>query len=187
MKRLMILTLAGLITMGAGLLFAGAKAGSLHDFEMADIDGNKTPLKNYKGKVVLVVNVASKCGLTPQYKDLQELYAKYRDKGLVVLGFPANNFKNQEPGSNAEIKEFCSTKFAVEFPMFAKISVKGEDIHPLYKWLTSKESNPEYSGDIRWNFDKFLADGSGKIIARFHPKTKPVDDKVTQAVEGALK
>jgi glutathione peroxidase len=186
MRRFTIFTLAVML-FGAGLLSAGSKAGSIHDFEMADIDGQKTPLKNFKGKVILVVNVASKCGNTPQYKDLQELYGKYKGKGFVVLGFPANNFKQQEPGSNAEIKEFCSTTFGVTFPMFSKISVKGDDIHPLYKWLTSKENNPEFAGDIRWNFDKFLADAGGKIIARFTPKTKPLDEKVIEAIEKALK
>lgn len=187
MKHFMILTLIVLTGLAAGLSFAGARASSIHDFEMVDIDGNKTPLKTFKDKVVLVVNVASKCGLTPQYKELQALYEKYKDKGFVILGFPANNFKNQEPGSNEDIKEFCSTTFGVEFPMFAKISVKGDDIHPLYQWLTSAESNAEYSGEIRWNFDKFLANGDGKIIARFHPKTKPMDEKVVHAVEDALK
>ena len=152
-----------------------------------NITGDTTSLADFSGKALLLVNVASKCGMTPQYKDLQELYTKYKAKGLVVLGFPANNFENQEPGSNAEIKEFCSTTYGVDFPMFAKISVKGDDIHPLYKWLTSKESNPDFSGDIRWNFDKFLADSNGKIIGRFHPKTKPSSDEVIKAVESALK
>jgi glutathione peroxidase len=180
---------SGLIifTLVAVFVWSGMKAKGIHDFEMVNIDGQKVPLANYKGDIVLVVNVASKCGLTPQYKDLQQVYNKYKDRGFVILGFPANNFKQQEPGSNAEIKEFCTKNWGVTFPMFSKISVKGEDIHPLYKFLTAKESNPEFAGEIRWNFDKFLADRNGKIIARFHPKTTPVNPQVTDAIEKALK
>ena len=168
------------------LLMAGA-AASIYDFEMVDIDGNKVSLEKFKGKVVLIVNVASKCGLTPQYKGLQEIYGKYQEKGFVILGFPANNFRQQEPGSNAEIKEFCTVNFGVQFPMFSKISVLGEDIHPLYKFLTAKETNPEFAGDIRWNFDKFLFDKNGAIINRYHPKTKPQDPELIKAIETALK
>ncbi|MGH9916981.1 MAG: glutathione peroxidase, partial [Pyrinomonadaceae bacterium] len=141
----------------------------------------------YKGKVVLFVNVASKCGFTPQYEGLQKLYTKYKDQGFVILGFPANNFHGQEPGTNAEIKEFCSTKYNVSFPLFSKISVKGDDIDPLYKFLTSKETNPEFSGEITWNFNKFLIDRTGKIIARFDSKITPEDNKVTSVIEAALK
>lgn len=166
-------------------VLAGAR--SFHDFEMKDINGKTVPLKTYKGNVVLVVNVASKCGLTPQYKGLQAIYSKYKDKGFVVLGFPANNFMKQEPGSDADIKAFCTANYGVEFPMFSKISVKGEDIHPLYKFLTEKGTNPEFAGDIRWNFDKFLMGKDGKILKRFHPKAKPEGNEVTAAIESALK
>ncbi|HKQ74193.1 MAG TPA: DUF1573 domain-containing protein [Blastocatellia bacterium] len=160
---------------------------SVLDFTMKNIDGQETKLSDYRGKVMLMVNVASKCGYTPQYEGLQAIYAKYRDQGLVVMGFPANNFGSQEPGSNEEIKEFCTLKYKVNFPMFAKISVKGDDIHPLYKFLTSKETNPEFSGDINWNFNKFLVDRNGKIIARFDTREKPEGEKITQAIEKALK
>ena len=154
---------------------------------MKDIDGNDVKLDEYKGKVVMIVNTASKCGLTPQYEGLQALYDKYKDKDFVILGFPANNFMGQEPGTEKEIKEFCTLNYKVTFPMFAKISVKGTDQHPFYTFLTNKESNPGFEGDIGWNFEKFIADKDGKIIARFSPKTKPDDAKLVEAVENALK
>ncbi len=154
------------------------------DFSMKNIDGQETALAAYKGKVLLLVNVASKCGYTPQYEGLQALYAKYKDQGLVVLGFPANNFGAQEPGSNEEIKQFCTLKYNVSFPLFAKISVKGDDIHPLYKFLTTQ---PQFGGDIKWNFGKFLVDRDGKVLARFESADKPEGEKMTQAVEQALK
>jgi len=160
-------------------------AGPL-DFTVSDIDGHSVPLAKYKGDVVLIVNVASKCGFTPQYKDLQALYDKYRERGLRILGFPANNFKAQEPGSNAEIKEFCQKNFGVTFDMFAKVSVKGDDICPLYKFLTSEQSNPGHGGEIAWNFTKFLVGRDGRVVARFEPKVKPTDEVVTRAVEAAL-
>ncbi len=160
---------------------------SVHDFALKNIDGKETSLAAFKGKVLLVVNVASKCGFTPQYEGLQAVYAKYKDQGLVVLGFPANNFMGQEPGTNEEIKQFCTLKYNVSFPMFAKISVKGADIHPLYKFLTDKATNPNFGGDITWNFNKFLVDRDGKVIARFDTREKPESDKVAQAIEQALK
>jgi glutathione peroxidase len=160
---------------------------SVLDFTMKSIDGLDVKLDSYSGKVLLLVNVASKCGYTPQYKGLESLYEKYKDQGLVVMGFPANNFLWQEPGSNDEIKTFCSTKYNVTFPMFAKISVKGSKIDPLYKFLTSKETNPEFAGGISWNFNKFLVDRSGKVVARFSSKDEPESVKVEQAVEQALK
>jgi len=160
---------------------------SVLDFTMKNIDGKETKLGDYRGKVLLLVNVASQCGYTPQYEGLQATYAKYRDQGLVVMGFPANNFGGQEPGTNEEIKQFCTLKYKVSFPMFAKISVKGADMHPLYKFLTSKESDPEFGGDISWNFNKFLVDRNGKIIARFDTREKPEGAAVTQAIEKALK
>jgi glutathione peroxidase len=165
---------------------AEAGAASVYDFTLKNIDGKETSLGQYKGKVLLLVNVASKCGLTPQYEGLQSLYTKYKDRGLVILGFPANNFMGQEPGTDEEIKSFCTLKYNVTFPMFSKISVKGSDIHPLYKFLTDKGTNPDFGGDIKWNFNKFLVDRNGEIIARFEPQVKPDDDRVIQAVEKAL-
>src|SRR4030095_4204832 len=161
-------------------------ASSVHEFTLKSIDGKATPLANYKGKVVMIVNVASRCGYTPQYTQLEAVYAKYKDRGLVILGFPANNFMGQEPGTDEEIKTFCSTKYNVTFPIFSKISVKGDDIHPLYKFMTSKETNSDFGGDIKWNFSKFLLDKSGKIIARFEPAVKAESDTVVQAIETEL-
>jgi len=159
---------------------------SIYDFTMNDIDGKRVNLADFKGKVVLVVNVASRCGFTPQYEGLQKLYLKYQQQGFVILGFPANNFGFQEPGTNAEIKSFCSAKYNVTFPIFSKISVKGDDIDPLYKYLTDKGSNPQYGGDIKWNFNKFLIDRQGNIVARFEPQVKPDGDEMVQAIEKAL-
>lgn len=159
---------------------------SIYNFTMKDIDGKDVPLSDYKGKVVMVVNVASKCGYTPQYKQLEQVYEKYKDKGFVILGFPANNFGSQEPGTNVEIKQFCTANYGVSFPMFAKISVKGDDTHPLYQYLTSKEDDPQFGGPISWNFNKFLIGRDGKIINRFESKIKPDDAQVTQDVEKAL-
>jgi len=159
---------------------------SVLDFTMKSIDDNDVPLSSYKGKVLLIVNVASRCGNTKQYHGLQKLYETYRDKGLVVLGFPANNFMGQEPGTNAEIKEFCSTKFGVTFPMFSKISVKGDDQHPLYRFLTSDDTNPEFSGNVKWNFQKYLVNRDGAVIAKFAPGDDPMSADVVLAVESAL-
>jgi len=163
-----------------------AKMTSIYDFTLKDIDHKEVNLGQYRGKVVLLVNVASRCGFTPQYEGLQKVYLKYKDRGFVILGFPANNFMSQEPGTDEEIKTFCSTKYSVTFPIFSKISVKGDDIHPLYKFLTNKETNPEFGGDIKWNFSKFLLDKNGKVIARFEPAVKPESDTVTQAIEKVL-
>lgn len=159
---------------------------SMYEFSMKNIDGQDVKLDSYKGKVVLIVNTASKCGLTPQYEGLQALYDKYKDRGFVILGFPANNFMGQEPGTEKEIKEFCTLKYKVTFPMFAKISVKGADQHPLYTFLTNAKSNPGFDGEITWNFEKFIADKSGKIVARFSPKTTPGDAEIAKAIEAAL-
>ena len=164
----------------------GSTMSSIYDFTLKDIDHKEVNLGQYRGKVVLVVNVASRCGFTPQYEGLQKVYMKYKDRGFVILGFPANNFMSQEPGSDEEIKTFCSAKYNVTFPIFSKISVKGDDIHPLYKFLTSKETNPDFGGDIKWNFSKFLFDKSGKVVARFEPAVKPESDPVIQAIEKAL-
>ncbi len=160
-------------------------AQSIHDFTLKSIDGQEVKLADYKGKVALLVNVASRCGYTPQYEGLQAIYSQYKNQGFVVLGFPANNFGSQEPGTNEEIKSFCSLTYNVTFPMFAKLSVKGDDIHPLYQFLTSKDSG--FGGDIQWNFGKFLVDKNGKVIARFESGDAPESSKVTQAIEQALK
>jgi glutathione peroxidase len=160
---------------------------SVLEFTMKSIDGQDVKLDSYRGKVLLLVNVASKCGYTPQYEGLESIYKKYKDQGLVVMGFPANNFLGQEPGTNEEIKTFCTTRYNVTFPMFAKISVKGKEIHPLYRFLTSKGTDPEFGGNITWNFNKFLVDRNGKIVDRFGSKDKPESEKVVQAIEKALK
>jgi len=165
---------------------AAETAKSVLDFTMRDIDGKDTKLKKYKGNVLLVVNVASKCGYTPQYEALQAVYAKYKDQGFATLGFPANNFGSQEPGTETEIKEFCTSKYHVTFPMFAKISVKGEDQDALYSFLTNKETDPDFAGDIKWNFTKFLVDRKGKVVARFEPKVKPDSPEVSTAIEKYL-
>jgi len=162
-------------------------ASSVHEFTLKSIDGKTTPLANYKGKVVMIVNVASRCGYTPQYTQLEAVYAKYKDQGLVILGFPANNFMGQEPGTDEEIKTFCSTKYNVTFPLFSKISVKGDDKAPLYQFLTDKTANPTTGGEIGWNFTKFLVDRDGKVIQRFDTKTKPDAPEVISAIEAALK
>ena len=141
-------------------------ASTVYDFTLPSIDGEKTPLSTYKGKVILMVNVASRCGYTPQYTGLQALYEKYKDKGLVILGFPANNFGSQEPGTKEEIKTFCSTKYNVTFPMSSKVSVKGNGTTPLYQYLT-RDANPAVAGDVKWNFTKFLVDKNGKVVERF--------------------
>lgn len=188
---LLLCIFVGGIVLAFGLGFFSPKLDSppqsIHEFTMKDIDGNEVKLETFKGKVILIVNTASKCGLTPQYEGLQALYDKYKERGFVVLGFPANNFRGQEPGTDKEIKEFCTINYKVTFPMFSKISVLGEDKHPFYKFLTEKETNPEFAGEITWNFEKFLADRNGKIIARFSPRIKPDDEKIIQAIEKALK
>jgi glutathione peroxidase len=168
----------------AGVAMAGEK--SIYDFTMNSIDGKATPLSSYKGKVVLLVNVASRCGFTPQYTALENSYEKYKSRNFVIIGIPANNFGAQEPGTNEEIKTFCSTKYNVTFPMMAKVSVKGSDITPLYQYLTDKSANPQTGGEIQWNFTKFLVGADGKIVARFEPKVTPDDPQVTAAIEKAL-
>lgn len=159
------------------------EAENIYSFKMKDIDGKETGLDKYKGKVLLVVNVASKCGLTPQYEGLEKIYEKYKDKGLVVMGFPANEFGAQEPGTNTEIKQFCTGKYNVTFPMFSKIVVKGDEAHPLYKWLLAQ--TPQHQ-DIEWNFAKFLVGRDGKVLQRFHPKVTPEDKDLVAALEKAL-
>ncbi|HYF03336.1 MAG TPA: glutathione peroxidase [Patescibacteria group bacterium] len=154
---------------------------TLHDFTVKTIEGHDVPLKTFKNKVLLVVNVASKCGLTPQYADLEKLYKKYRAKGFEILAFPANNFGGQEPGTNEEIQNFCSTKYEVTFPIFSKISVLGADKHELYTFLTSDGQ------EISWNFEKFLIGKNGAILKRYSPRTAPTDEEIIRDIEAALK
>jgi glutathione peroxidase len=180
-------------------------ASKLYDFNVRRINGKEASLGEHKGSVMLIVNVASKCGLTPQYADLEKLYEQYRERGLVVLGFPANEFAGQEPGSNQEISEFCTTNFGIKFPMYEKIVVKGDGQHPLYKYLTdtkpTSKKNPEgklrqtldkhglgprTETDIMWNFEKFLVDRQGEVVERFAPDIAPNDPAVTTAIETAL-
>ena len=162
------------------------RPASVLDFKVKDIDGAEVPLSKYQGKVLLIVNTASQCGLTPQYKGLEALYEKYKGQGLEVLAFPANEFGMQEPGTDEQIKEFCTSKYNVTFPVFSKIVVKGQGIHPLYAFLTSESTNPGHAGAIGWNFAKFLVDRKGEVVARFDPKTAPESEDLVQAVEKAL-
>ena len=159
---------------------------TLHDFSATTIDGTEQSLRDYAGKVALVVNVASQCGLTPQYAGLEELYTTFKDRGLVVLGFPCNQFGGQEPGTEGEIKTFCETKFGVTFPLFGKLDVNGPARHPLYTFLTAAPTTPDGAGDIRWNFAKFLIDRQGKVVARFPPTTAPVSEEIVSALEQQL-
>ena len=161
-------------------------AKSIHDFSAKTIDGKTRSLKDYEGKVKLIVNVASECGLTPQYKGLEELHDTYAAKGLAILGFPANEFGAQEPGSDKQISEFCRTQYGVNFDMFSKVKVKGEGIDPLFDYLTSKDSNPKFGGEIKWNFNKFVVGKSGEVLARFEPKVEPTSPEVKTAIEKAL-
>jgi glutathione peroxidase len=172
-----------LALLAATSLFA---ASNIYDFTLPSIDGKPSPLANYKGKVILVVNVASRCGFTPQYSALEAIYEKYKDQGFVILGFPANNFGQQEPGTNAEIKKFCSTKYSVSFPLYSKVSVKGDDTTPLYQYLTTK-ANPAVAGEIQWNFTKFLVDRNGNVVQRFEPDVTPDSPQVVAAIEKLLK
>lgn len=159
---------------------------SLYDIEVETITGEPLTLDTYRDRVLLIVNTASKCGFTSQYEGLQALYEEYLNQGLVVLGFPSNDFLRQEPGTNAEIQSFCKTNYGVTFPLFAKIAVKGKEQHPLYHYLTSPETNPDHSGKISWNFNKFLIDRNGQVIARFGSRTKPQDAKLVARIEVAL-
>ena len=190
MRRVAIITIFTLLSImiGLGQMAQKEKGGtvksaSVYDFTMKTIDGADKNLGDYKGKVLLIVNVASFCGYTPQYKELEAVYEEYRSKGFSIAAFPANNFGSQEPGTNAEIKEFCTTKFSVAFDMYAKISVKGDDQHPLYQYLT-KES--PFKDEIGWNFTKFLVDKDGNIVARFPSKVSPMSSEVTKKIEELL-
>ncbi len=185
---MVILSVYGFDLLGssASNMKSEVNAKSVYEFKVTDINGKEVKLKKYKNKVVMFVNTASKCGYTPQYEGLQKIYDKYKDQGFVILGFPANNFGGQEPGSNEEIKDFCTLKYKVSFPMFAKISVKGDDQHPLYQYLTSEKTDPKFAGEITWNFNKFLVNDKGEIIARFSSKETPESKEVTDTIEKAL-
>jgi len=193
---LKILAAMSIVALGSGLMMGfsdvraeqeglqmATKTTTLYDFTMDDIDGKPVNLSQYKGKVLLVVNTASFCGNTPQYTDLETVYEQYRDKGFEILAFPANNFGQQEPGTNAEIKGFCLTKYSVSFPLFSKISVKGSDKHPLYQYLTEQSPFP---GEVEWNFQKYLVDRSGNVVGRFHHRTKPLSPEIVEEVERVL-
>jgi glutathione peroxidase len=169
-----------------GLAASALSAASIYDYTLDSIDGKPTPLSSFKGKVVLLVNVASRCGYTPQYTGLETLYEKNKDKGFVIVGVPANNFMGQEPGTNQEIQTFCKSKYDVQFPIMSKLSVKGSDKTPLYQYLTSPEQNPKTGGEIKWNFTKFLIGRDGQILARFEPAVTPEDPALTSAVSSAL-
>jgi glutathione peroxidase len=161
------------------------QAASLYDFTVQSIEGDSVSLSRYENQVLLVVNVASQCGYTPQYRDLEKLFKEYRQKGFAILAFPANNFGGQEPGTNGEIKDFCERNYGVTFDLFSKISVLGTDQHPLYKYLTSQ--NPEFAGDVKWNFEKFLISRDGRIVGRFRSAVKPFSEELIAALERAIR
>ncbi len=179
MKTLALLSLGLLLT---DTVIAQSK--TFYDFTVTAIDGSSFPLSQLKGKKVMVVNTASKCGYTPQYEILERVYEEYKGKNFVIIGFPANNFLGQEPGANSQIREFCTTKYGVTFPMMEKISVKGNDIHPLYKWLTTKAENGVMDSKVKWNFQKYLVDESGKLVDVLLSKEKPDSDKVIKWING---
>jgi glutathione peroxidase len=179
-----IVAAAVIVMMMVASAYAAPK--NIYDFTLPLLNGKDAPLADYKGKVVLVVNVASRCGFTPQYTALESIYEKYKDQGFVIIGFPANNFGGQEPGTNEEIAKFCTGKYNVTFPVYGKISVKGDDQAPLYSFLT-KDANPTVAGDIKWNFTKFLVDRQGNVVQRFESPVTPDSAEVTGAIEAQLK
>ena len=178
MKRFFILFCLALFSWGAS-----AQTKNFHDFTVTGIGGAEFPLSQLAGKKVLVVNVASRCGLTPQYKVLQALYERYENGNFVIVGFPANNFGAQEPGTDSEIKAFCEENYGVTFPMMSKISVKGDDIHPLYAWLTQKNENGRGDAEVTWNFQKFLIDEQGNWVRSFAPQTAPNAEEIVAWIE----
>lgn len=180
MKRIAVLAIISLQLFSAQLI---AQEMKLYDFEVKDINGENFDLSQLKGKKVMLVNTASECGLTPQYETLEEVYQQYKNDNFVIVGFPANNFGAQEPGSNEEIKSFCSKNYGVSFPMMSKISVKGEDIHPLYKWLTSKDQNGVEDAEVSWNFQKFLIDENGNYVSMISPKESPASEEIINWIE----
>ncbi len=179
--KFIVLSLISIVMIG----FGANNPKSIYEFKMDNIDGKPVQLEKYKGKTILIVNVASKCGYTPQYEGLQALYEEYKDEGFVILGFPANNFKGQEPGSDEDIKQFCTLEYGVEFPMFSKVSVKGDDQAELFTYLTGLE-NPDFTGDIKWNFEKFLISKKGELKRRFRSSVKPQSKELVSAVEAEL-
>ncbi len=180
MKIILTVFLSALMT-----VFNNTVNESIYEFPVTDIDGNEMSLEKYKGKVILIVNVASKCGYTPQYEGLQNIYEEYKDEGLVILGFPANNFNGQEPGTEEDIKQFCTLNYGVTFPMSSKVSVKGEDQDPLFSYLTSLP-NEDFEGEINWNFEKFLIDKEGNLTRRFRSKVEPESKELTSAIKSLL-
>ncbi len=183
-----LLLLTSFLVLSPAVMLTASEKGAerIYDFTMTSIEGKPVPLSSYKGRVILIVNVASQCGFTPQYKGLEALYLRYKDRGFTILGFPANNFGHQEPGTDVEIKTFCSTNYNITFDLFSKISVKGNDQHPLYRFLTSAETDPKFSGDVKWNFQKYLIDRKGNIVGRFASAVEPMSADVTTAIERAL-
>jgi glutathione peroxidase len=180
MKRQLIFT--GILIFMAATTIIAQK--NFHDFTVKDISGESFDLAQFKGQKVLVVNTASKCGLTPQYEDLEKLYKEYKDQGLVIIGFPANNFARQEPGTDEEIASFCQVNYGVTFPMMSKISVKGKDQHKLYTWLTSEKENGLEDSKVSWNFQKYMIDEEGNLVGHVSPKTKPFDEKIIAWITG---
>jgi glutathione peroxidase len=181
-KRAVQICLMLMVTLMTVSIFADS---TIYNFTLPSIEGKPMPLADFKGKVVLMVNVASQCGYTPQYTALEALYEKYKDRGFVIVGFPANNFGAQEPGTNVEIKTFCTRKYSVTFPLYAKVSVKGSDQTPLYQYLTEK-TGPSIMGEIKWNFTKFLVDRNGHVVRRFEPAVTPDSKEVVDSVEQLL-
>ena len=179
MKRILVL----ISFLAISLIMIYAQTNSIHQFKVKDINGQNFDMSSLKGKKVLVVNVASKCGLTPQYEQLQELYDKYKDTGFTIVGFPANNFLNQEPGSSSEIKAFCTENYGVTFLMMDKISVKGKDQSPIYQWLTEKSKNGILDSEVSWNFQKYMIDEDGKFVDFVAPKQSPMSDKIIKWIE----
>jgi glutathione peroxidase len=177
------------IVLATGILLGAQalSAGSVYDYQLNSIDYEKVPLSDFKGKVLMIVNVASRCGYTPQYAGLESLYRRYKDRGFVILGVPANDFGQQEPGTDPEIKQFCQRKYDVTFPMMSKVSVAGNNPIPLYQYLTDKGQHPKTGGEIQWNFTKFLIGRDGRILARFEPHVMPEDPVFVNAIEAALK
>ena len=189
-----IVIVVGLAVALGGLTWTSAagekgdkKVPAVLNFKMTGLDGKEVDLAKFQGKVVLIVNVASKCGYTPQYKDLQALYSKYSKDGLVVLGVPCNQFGKQEPGTEKQIAEFCTSEYGVTFPMLAKVDVNGDSACPLYKFLTGKDTDPKFAGKIRWNFEKFLISRSGEVVARFASDVDPAGEKFQTAITDELK
>jgi glutathione peroxidase len=184
MKRLIIILLTiGLVFPAFGQDSENLKNKNFHDFTVKNIDGEEIHLSKFEGKKVLVVNTASKCGFTPQYEGLQQIYEQYGPDNFVIVGFPANNFANQEPGSNSEIQQFCQKNYGVTFPMMSKISVKGDDQHPLYQWLTQKKYNGKMDSEVKWNFQKYLIDENGNLIDVAYSRTKPNDEKIVNWIK----